>query len=210
VLSGNTHSESMLDSLNNSSAVFRLMGHHTLFEYSGDTIGKTLFNGERLFAHCSEEFNICTDSFNTHCINFKCDGSERDSSYLDDVLFAALIGCRTGVGNHSTAQALVEQGVDCVLATKLRVPVSFMTFFNTFLWTHLNRGETVEKAAEAAYSDAINSMIQFTNMDDEEQLFEAFRDKTTNERLLDTYANTIIIFNDKSVKLLPARYGTNE
>jgi hypothetical protein len=205
-----THSEVMLEELNNSSAVFRFMGHHTLNDHSGVTIGNTLFNDERLLAYCNEECDICTDTYNTHCINRKCDGNERNVRYLDDVLFAALIGCRTGVGDHSTAQALIDQGVDCVLATKLKVPASFMTFFNTFLWTRLNKGETVENAAADAYRDAINSMIQFTKMSNEAELFEAFRDKTTNERLLDIYANTIIIFNDKSIKLLPARYGTNE
>jgi hypothetical protein len=211
VLSGNTHSESMLDSLNNTSAVFRLMGHHTLFEYSGDTIGKTLFNGEQLFAHCSKDFDICTDSYNTHCLNFKCDGSKRNARYLDDVLFAALIGCRTGVGNHSTAQSLVNQGVDCVLATKLRVPASFMVFFNRFLWIRLNEaGKTIEEAAVSAYDDAINKMVEFTNMADRAALFRAFTNDKTQERYLDVYGNTITFFNNPSLNLLPARYGMHE
>lgn len=211
VLAGNTHSEAMLDSLNNSSAVFRIMGHHTLSEYSGDTIGKTLFNGERLFAHCIEDFDICTDGYNTHCLNFKCNGSERNARYLDDVLFAALIGCRTGVGNHSTAQALVDQGVDCVLATKLRVPASFMVFFNRFLWIKLNEaGTTIEEAAISAYDDAINKMVEFTNMSDRAALFRAFTNNSTQERYLDVYGNTITFFNNPSLNLLPARYGMHE
>lgn len=86
-----------------------------------------------------------------------------------------------------------------------------MVFFNRFLWIRLNEaGKTIEEAAVSAYDDAINKMVEFTNMADRAALFRAFTNDKTQERYLDVYGNTITFFNNPSLNLLPARYGMHE
>jgi len=226
-VSGQRRSEDILDELKNNGAVFRFMGHHTLFNNSGQTIGDILFQGERLLADCLADAIICgqewtdgdgtihRDLDNTHCMNIDCEGNPRDSRYLDDILFASLLGCRTGIGTYSTAQAFIEQGVDCVLATNLRVPVSFIAFYNMSLMEQLQiESLTIREACRNAYEDAIDKMIRyFVGIDNIDDLINAFTDDRTGERYLDSYDNTILILNESSSNpvseqhFLPARYG---
>jgi len=71
----------------------------------------------------------------------------RRQRILDDVVLAVLVGCATDTGTVSTAQAFLDQGVDCVIGTIRLAVVEIMNFWNYYFWIEINSGQTINDAA---------------------------------------------------------------
>jgi hypothetical protein len=216
-LDGRSGSETFIDELK-SSAGLRLMAHHGLTT-GGTMTGATFLRdgsvNQRLLASCPQHALICgecqdgvCDTNNTHCMNITCDGTNRENKYLDDVLFAALLGCRTDEGDYSTAQAYLDHGVDIVLATKKKVPVLFIVLYNRYLQNSLGkRNRSVSQASADAYNQTIATLIGFLNNVKNFDELNAQFGLVDGQPFLDTHGNMISIHGAPAMSVLPARYG---
>ncbi|MDG5817076.1 hypothetical protein QA601_18405 [Chitinispirillales bacterium ANBcel5] len=214
VISG-ISAQNYVNEIENEFASVTTLAHHGVQNVlETPDVGFTRLAGDRLMAHCIGDANqYCIN--NLHCLNITCDNKTRDEKFLEDVLFAVAMGCRTAVGENSTADALINHGVNCVIATKRRVPVILGNFFLANLYERLSQGRTIEVAAEEAYRLALRHISAFYNNEDAEDLQDRFGNcHIDGQPFLNTYQNTIIILNNPNVNenvsgtsVLPARHG---
>ena len=219
-----TPTNDILDTLEQISAAFRIFGHHGIGAYNGVETGFWSFpDARKLLSNIDPNFICGYDSLNQYCLNGKCiDNSVvlRDSLYLDDVLLAVAMICRTDSGEISTASALINHGVDCVIGTRKKVLIIFSFFWNYYFWDFLNTNQdstdyTIRMATSDAYEKALNRLRGFYGFASIIELRNAIGiDPTDNNRYkLDTYENTISIRDRDMVRTVsdqsfyPARYG---
>ncbi len=151
------------------------------------------------------ECGFCED--NLHPMGKGCGAGSNDSQFLDSVLLAVVVSCRSGAGTTSIKDALLEYGVDCVVSTDRRMPTLFAHFWNRNFWI---KAATlpVKKAAEEAYDASIEQMVSLFGYADEKMLFDHYRG-VNGENLLPTNWEELLQVNGNCDTLLvyPARNG---
>jgi hypothetical protein len=225
VMYSGTPINDILDTIEQTGAAFRIFGHHGIGPRNDGVVNGvwSFSNGKKLHANLENNLICIYDSLGRSCLNGKCIKKSvvlRDSLYLDDVLLAVAMICRTDTGDISTASVLINHGVDCVIGTKKKVLIIFSFFWNYYFWDFLNKNQndqtyTINKAAFDAYGIALERLRGFYGFADIDDMVAAFGTNPTdnNRNHLDLYENTISIKDCNTVGKVseqcfyPARYG---
>jgi hypothetical protein len=224
---GAEFNEDIMTNIQTKYSIFSFIGHSG---FNKDNTSILLSNTNYLFAHYKQAY--CP----THvCVDTKCDGTFRSLS-MDDVSLAILDGCNTfrNLGESTMADAMILQGVDCVIGTKKRVLlfVQISWYYNFYYQLTANK-KTIALAAKDAYDVTIDQIRKFYNdvkkidpsmpLDDPDPKnydmiyhFGKEVDYGTEYNQLETFDNTFRIENNPQnpkseqvslLKIYPARYG---
>ena len=120
------------------------------------------------------------------------------------------MGCATDTGTVSTAQAFLDQGVDCVVGTRRLAVVEIMNFWNYYFWIEINKVNTVNDAASVAYGEAIKRYQKFLKYDNEIDVYEHFGKNPDGTYVLRAYGETMQVRGNSNEKLKPAHYGVKQ
>jgi len=212
-LNGGIGAESLIDSLRTGCSVFHITGHHRMMLEPGNRyIGNYLIAGERqsLVAECGSGSAGSYCSQSDYCLNRKCNDSLRGVRILDDVVLAVLVGCATDTGTVSTAQAFLDQGVDCVIGTQRLAVVEIMNFWNYYFWDYVNGGQTINNAAINAYTKALDKYMKFLKYNNEIDVYEHFGKNPDGTYVLRGYDETMQVRGYSNDRLKPAHYGVKQ
>ncbi len=132
-----------------------------------------------------------------------CNEQPKRTRFLDSVLIAVVVGCRSGAGNFSIKDALLDYGVDCVVSTNRRNHTAFMLFWCVNSWTNLGVTEP-RVAARLAYNRAL---VQFRGLYGLESVGEVKARFTENgyPYIPNSWNDMIQVEGD--VLVYPAKYG---
>lgn len=220
-------------------AVYSWLGHAGI-RSEAPKIPELMFDQNYLYAGCGEfskSGSVCLDKDGDgNKRDVKCDTANTDPNapkklWMDDVLLAVLMGCRTNVdgdGGPSMAKQMIAHGVDCVIATERRVLLPVMVFwYYHFYDLAFVTLQSIANATENAYLNALQDLIYLypmcktdgewwdpTDEDDMADLIEVWSGE------VDYYTSTIkILDNDDNIsngdpievsttRILPPRYGS--
>jgi hypothetical protein len=155
------------------------IGHAGVTTSPSPDKGFLIFRDSKLLGGCSNTppCKTATDCDpNTVCLNKECyiDVLSGECNALpltnsfEDVAVAVILGCKTAVGTPSVASQIIEQGADCVIATKCRVDRRLMSFYYRNLSYRLfEMCDLLPNASSAAYDMALKNIAEFyTNIPD--------------------------------------------
>ena len=235
--------ETMLGEMALNSGVFSYIGHAGRMPASPYR-GYLMFRGNWIYAECGADYaGYCgrTGIPDDICLEVDCSGKYRDDvctkdatkkkTYLDDMLLAVLVGCRTAaerdIDHQSVARRLQSHGVDCVIGSQRRLLTLIMNlwyyhFYEEAFETKLNIGDAAAQAYSYSLCDITylfpdwSSILNPGGDDDDFLELQALMgtdvDPETGETFnkIDTYGNSITILDNEGVSntsILPARFG---
>lgn len=214
-----------------------LEGKCALFSYVGhagrqiDTpfTSFLIFPHSRLYSQCSSDDSLSRGNL---CLDYDSMGVARSDTsklFMDDVLLAVLLGCRTDVKSDdsskpSTADRFISHGVDCVIGTKGRVDAQMMNFwYYRFYQLIADKRNTIAYAMREAYISALDDIRNSYPQLGPTATFAAIQGLFGSEideengrpyNPIETFEKTFSIkdnINNETVSTLsalPARYGT--
>ena len=193
----------LTDQIADNAAVYRFMGHHTVEGATGEVL---LGGGKYIYSHCIDGVGPVYCASKRYCMNRDCNDNLR-GAFMDDVLLAVAIGCQTGVGMFSTAQAMIDAGADCVVGTQIQVSIPLIIFWNVYFWRYLNNGASISDAIQIAFETALEKLLEFTTYPDIQIMSQNLPGINTS------YSSTLRVLNHPSTPntssngIIPARYG---
>jgi hypothetical protein len=125
---------------------------------------------------------------------------------------ARFLAAGQAAGSNSTAQSFIDKGVDCVIATKVQVPIIFLVFYNRMLSEMINHKSNKDKdfghIAETAYDETIKLMVNiFKEADNTVELLDLF---TPSSLVMGNYDQMLTVLGNEDLKPFPARYGETD